>query len=174
MVPWIFAQVIKTRSRELFILMIIFIGMGMALLTAQAGLSLALGAFIAGLAISESEYSHQALSDIMPFREAFMSLFFISVGMLLNPAILFKYPFLIVSLVLAIILIKTLVSTGATLSLGLPMRIALVAGLSLAQIGEFSFVSLPNRFAAWPSDGGNLPVVSCRFHCHHGIDSPVH
>ena len=140
LVPWIFEQVVKSRSRELFILMIIFIGMGTALLTAKAGLSLALGAFIAGLAISESEYSHQALSDIMPFREAFMSLFFISVGMLMNPAVLFKYPLLIASLVLAVILIKTVITTGAAMALGLPMRIALIAGLSLAQIGEFSFV----------------------------------
>jgi len=139
-VPWIFGQVVKSRSRELFILMIIFIGMGTAWLTAQAGLSLALGAFIAGLAISESEYSHQALSDIMPFREAFMSLFFISVGMLLNPAVLLQYPLMIFSLVLAIILIKTVITTGAAMALGIPMRIALIAGLSLAQIGEFSFV----------------------------------
>ena len=139
-VPWIFEQVVKSRSRELFILMIIFIGMGTAWLTAQAGLSLALGAFIAGLAISESEYSHQALSDIMPFREAFMSLFFISVGMLLNPAVLLQYPLFITSLVLAIILIKTIIAAGAGVALGLPMRIALIAGLSLAQIGEFSFV----------------------------------
>ena len=140
MVPWIFKQVVKTRSRELFILTIIFIGLGTAWLTAMAGLSLALGAFIAGLAISESEYSHQALSDIIPFREAFMSLFFISVGMLLDPDILVSYPLLIASLVATILLIKTLVTTGAVLTLGVPMRIAIIAGLSLAQIGEFSFV----------------------------------
>jgi len=139
-VPWIFEQVVKSRSRELFIMMIIFIGMGTAWLTAQAGLSLALGAFIAGLAISESEYSQQALSDIMPFREAFMSLFFISVGMLLNPAVLLNYPWLIASLVLGIVVIKTVITTGSAMALGLPMRIALIAGLSLAQIGEFSFV----------------------------------
>lgn len=140
LVPWIFKQVVKTRSRELFILTIIFIGLGTAWLTALAGLSLALGAFIAGLAISESEYSHQALSDIIPFREAFMSLFFISVGMLLDPAILVSYPLLTASLVLAIVLIKTLITTAAALTLGVPMRIAIIAALSLAQIGEFSFV----------------------------------
>jgi len=139
-VPWIFKQVVKTRSRELFILTIIFIGLGTAWLTAMAGLSLALGAFIAGLAISESEYSHQALSDIIPFREAFMSLFFISVGMLLDPNILISYPLLIASLVATILLIKTLVTTGAAMTLGVPMRITIIAGLSLAQIGEFSFV----------------------------------
>ncbi|QWV95502.1 cation:proton antiporter [Geomonas oryzisoli] len=139
-VPWLFEQVVKTRSRELFVLSIIFIGMGTAWLTAQVGLSLALGAFIAGLAISESEYSHQALSDIMPFREAFMSLFFISVGMLLKPAILFKFPLLLLGLVLSIVVVKALLTSAVGLALGLPMRIALIAGLSLAQIGEFSFV----------------------------------
>ena len=86
-IPWIFGQVVKARSRELFLLTILFIGFGTAWMTAQVGLSLALGAFIAGLAISESEYSHQALGDIIPFRDAFMTLFFISVGMLLDPAI---------------------------------------------------------------------------------------
>ncbi|MSM38905.1 MAG: sodium:proton exchanger [Geobacter sp.] len=140
LVPWIFKQVVKARSSELFILTILFIGLGMAWLTAKAGLSLALGAFIAGLAISESEYSHQALSDIIPFRDAFMSLFFISVGMLLDPAILLKYPVAIACLVLAIILLKGGITTGAVFVQGVPLRIALVAGLSLAQIGEFSFV----------------------------------
>lgn len=140
LIPWIFKQVVRTRSRELFILTIIFIGLGTAWLTALAGLSLALGAFIAGLAISESEYSHQALSDIIPFREAFMSLFFISVGMLLNPAVVFEYPLFIASLVVTIIIIKTLITTGAAMALGIPMRIAIIAALSLAQIGEFSFV----------------------------------
>ena len=140
LVPWIFRQVVKTRSRELFILSIIVIGLGTAWFTSLAGLSLALGAFIAGLAISESEYSHQALSDIIPFREAFMSLFFISVGMLLDPYILLKYPLEIVLLVTAIIAVKTLVTTGAALSLGVPLRIVIITALCLAQIGEFSFV----------------------------------
>ena len=140
LVPWIFKQIVRTRSRELFILAIIFIGLGTAWLTALAGLSLALGAFIAGLAISESEYSHQALSDIIPFREAFMSLFFISVGMLLNPEVVVNHPLLIIYLVAAILIIKTLITTGAAMVLGVPMRIAIIAALSLAQIGEFSFV----------------------------------
>lgn len=140
LVPWIFSQIVRTRSRELFILTIIFIGLGTAWLTSLAGLSLALGAFIAGLAISESDYSHQALSDIIPFREAFMSLFFISVGMLLDPAIVLRYPLQITALVITILLIKSLVTTGAALALGVPLRIAIITALSLAQIGEFSFV----------------------------------
>jgi len=140
LVPWLFSQVVKARSKELFILTILFVGLGTAWLTAQAGLSLALGAFIAGLAISESEYSHQALSDVIPFRDAFMSLFFISVGMLLDPAILTVYPVAIVALVLGIILIKGGIATGSVMALGVPLRIALVAGLALSQIGEFSFI----------------------------------
>ncbi|MRR56238.1 MAG: sodium:proton exchanger [Deltaproteobacteria bacterium] len=140
LIPWIFGQVVKARSRELFLLTILFIGFGTAWVTAQVGLSLALGAFIAGLAISESEYSNQALGDIIPFRDAFMSLFFISVGMLLDPAIVFKHPLLIASLVLTLFLVKALIASGAVLALGVPMRIAIISGLCLAQIGEFSFV----------------------------------
>lgn len=140
LIPWVFGQVVKARSRELFLLTILFIGFGTAWITAQVGLSLALGAFIAGLAISESEYSHQALGDIIPFRDAFISLFFISVGMLLDPMIIMRHPLLIASLVITILLVKILITTGAAMSLGLSMRIALTTGLCLAQIGEFSFV----------------------------------
>ncbi len=139
-IPWIFGQVVAARSRELFILTILFIGFGTAWLTAMAGLSLALGAFIAGLAISESEYSHQALSDLIPFREAFMSLFFISVGMLLDPTVIVQHPLTVAGVVATILLIKAIACGGAVLALGVPYRIALIAALSLAQVGEFSFV----------------------------------
>ena len=139
-VPWIFNQVVRTRSRELFILTIIFVSFGTAWLTAQAGLSLALGAFIAGLAISESEYSHQVMGDIIPFRDAFMSLFFISVGMLLDPVAVLRHPLTVLLIVVGIVLIKWLVATGAALVLKFPPRPALMSGLMLAQVGEFSFV----------------------------------
>ena len=139
-VPWIFSQVVRTKSRELFILTIIFVGFGTAWLTAQAGLSLALGAFIAGLAISESEYSHQVMGDIIPFRDAFISLFFISVGMLLNPAFVLSNPLVILAVVAIIIVVKFLVVAGAILALKFPARVALTSGLILAQVGEFAFV----------------------------------
>lgn len=139
-VPWIFSQVVRTRSRELFILTIIFVGFGTAWLTAQAGLSLALGAFIAGLAISESEYSHQVMGDIIPFRDAFISLFFISVGMLLDPAFVLANPFAILAVVAIIIVVKFVVVAGAILVLKFPARVALTGGLILAQVGEFAFV----------------------------------
>jgi CPA2 family monovalent cation:H+ antiporter-2 len=139
-VPWIFNQVVRAKSRELFILTIIFVGFGTAFLTAQVGLSLALGAFIAGLAISESEYSHQVMGDIIPFRDAFMSLFFISVGMLLDPTVILRHPLIVVGIVVGIVLIKWVVATGAALVLGFPPKPALISGLLLAQVGEFAFV----------------------------------
>jgi len=139
-VPWIFNQVVKARSRELFILTIIFVGFGTAFLTAQVGLSLALGAFIAGLAISESEYSHQVMGDIIPFRDAFMSLFFISVGMLLDPAMVLRHPLAVVLIVVGIVLVKWAVAAGAALVLGFPPKPAFISGLLLAQVGEFAFV----------------------------------
>jgi monovalent cation:H+ antiporter-2, CPA2 family len=132
--------VVKAKSRELFILTIIFVGFGTAFLTAQVGLSLALGAFIAGLAISESEYSHQVMGDIIPFRDAFMSLFFISVGMLLDPVAVFQNPLAVFLIVLAIVLVKSLVAAGAALALGFPPKPAFISGLLLAQVGEFAFV----------------------------------
>jgi len=139
-VPWIFSQVVRTRSRELFILTIIFIGFGTAWLTAQAGLSLALGAFIAGLAISESEYSHQVMGDIIPFRDAFISIFFISVGMLLNLDTILFQPLTILAIVAFIVVLKFVVATGAALVLKFPLRVALTGGLILSQVGEFAFV----------------------------------
>ncbi len=139
-VPWIFNQVVRAKSRELFILTIIFVGFGTAFLTAQVGLSLALGAFIAGLAISESEYAHQVMGDIIPFRDAFMSLFFISVGMLLDPTVVLRHPLIVVGIVVGIVLIKWVVVAGAALVLGFPPKPAIISGLLLAQVGEFAFV----------------------------------
>lgn len=139
-IPWILRQAVRARSRELFVLTVIFIGFGTALLTAQAGLSPALGAFIAGLAISESEYSQQVLGDIAPFRDAFMSLFFISVGMLLDPMTIVRHPLAVLLLVLAILTLKTVITTGVARAIGLPLRVAIMAALALAQIGEFSFL----------------------------------
>lgn len=139
-IPWILSLVVKSRSRELFLLTVIFIGIGTAWLTSRAGLSLALGAFIAGLAISESDYSQQVLGDIMPFRDAFMSLFFISIGMLFDPDTLIHNPTFIVGLIGTILILKVAVSTLAIRIIGLPLRVSLMSGFALAQIGEFSFV----------------------------------
>jgi CPA2 family monovalent cation:H+ antiporter-2 len=139
-VPAILHQVVRTRSRELFLTTIILICLGIALITSKFSLSLALGAFLAGLIISESEYSHQAISDILPFKDSFMGLFFVSIGMLMNTGFVFDNALKIVSVVLFISGLKIITGTTASLFIGKPLRIALHAGLGLSQIGEFSFV----------------------------------
>lgn len=139
-VPRILYEVVKTRSRELFLLTIVVICFAVAGLTSYAGLSLSLGAFLAGLIISESEYSHQALGNVIPFQALFMSLFFVSVGMLLDVTVILDQPALILSLTVGVVLLKTLLATAATFLLGFPLRTCLLVGFSLSQIGEFSFL----------------------------------
>jgi len=139
-VPHLLYQIARTKNRELFLLSIISIGIAVAWLTSSAGLSLALGAFLAGLIISESEYSHHALGNIMPFRDVFASFFFISVGMLLNINFVLQQPGLIVLIALAILLLKTILGASAITILGLPIRTVVLAGLAISQVGEFSFI----------------------------------
>jgi CPA2 family monovalent cation:H+ antiporter-2 len=140
LVPNLLHQIVRTRSRELFIITIILLCLGTALLTSNLGLSLALGAFLAGLIISESEYAYQAISDILPFKDSFNGLFFISVGMLMNLGFLGKHPATILSVVVAILVLKALTGFLSVQLLGHPVRVSLQTGLHLAQIGEFSFV----------------------------------
>jgi CPA2 family monovalent cation:H+ antiporter-2 len=139
-VPQVLYQIAATRNREIFLISIVLICAAVAWLTAQAGLSLALGAFLAGLIVSETEYSHQALGNILPFRDVFSSFFFISIGMLLDVDFLLKNPASIGLLTLGVVLIKTLLAGAAALALGLPLRTALLIGLALCQVGEFSFI----------------------------------
>lgn len=140
LVPPVLLRVVQTRSRELFLTLILVLCLGTAWLTALAGLSLALGAFLAGLAISESEYSHQALAEAIPFRDAFGSLFFISIGMLMDVGFVARSPFLVLGAVVFIVLLKAVAATVPALLLGYPLHVALAAGLALAQVGEFAFV----------------------------------
>jgi CPA2 family monovalent cation:H+ antiporter-2 len=140
LVPNILHQIVHTRSRELFIITVILLCLGTALLTSELGLSLALGAFLAGLVISESEYAYQAISDILPFKDSFNGLFFISVGMLMDLRFLSQNPLLILLAVLFILLLKTSTGFFSVHLLGHPVRVSLQTGLQLAQIGEFSFV----------------------------------
>lgn len=140
LIPWLLYQAVNTRKREVFLLTIILLCLGTAWVTAKVGLSLALGAFIAGLIISESEYSHQALAEVLPFREVFNSLFFISIGMLFDVRTLFSAPFLFMADLLMVIAIKAVVTGGIAFLLGQSLRVAVIAGFLLAQIGEFSFV----------------------------------
>jgi CPA2 family monovalent cation:H+ antiporter-2 len=139
-IPRIFNQVVKLQNREIFILTILLACLGTAWLTSMFGLSLALGAFIAGLVISESEYSQQIVAEVIPFRDTFASLFFISIGMLLD----FKYVLLnlpkLLLLVIAVIALKAIVIFFVGMVLRYRIRNTIVVALSLAQIGEFSFI----------------------------------
>ena len=139
-VPWVLYQITRTRSRELFLLSIVVMCLGVAWLTSSMGISLALGAFLAGLIISESEYSQEALSNILPFRDIFTSFFFISIGMLLNIEVLFQRPFVIILVALGILILKLITASVSTIMIGFPLRTAILVGLSLCQIGEFSFI----------------------------------
>ena len=139
-VPQLLFQIAKTRSRELFLLTIVAVCFAVAWLTASAGLSLALGAFLAGLIISETEYSHQALSNILPFRDVFSSFFFISIGMLLDVNFLFHQPWLIALITLVVLVSKSLIGGIAAVLLGFPLRTTILIGLAISQVGEFSFI----------------------------------
>ena len=140
LMPRVLHIVVRTRIREIFLIASLFICLGMALLTSSLGLSLALGAFLAGGIISESDYSHQVVSDILPFRDVFNSLFFISIGMLLHTGDVWHSRAVIAGLVLSILLLKAVIVILTVRILGYDSRIAVLTGLALAQVGEFSFV----------------------------------
>lgn len=139
-VPKLMYVVAKTRSNELFLITTITICFAVTFLTSEAGLSLALGAFLAGLIISESEYSHQATSIILPFRELFTSFFFISVGMLLNIDFFLENAGMIMLIVLALFIVKGGIASLAVAVLRYPPRTVFLTGLSLFQVGEFAFI----------------------------------
>jgi len=139
-VPKMLFEIARTRSSELFLLSIVTLCLVVAWITSSLGLSLALGAFMAGLVISESEYSNQAFSSILPFKDVFTSFFFVSIGMLLNTAYLVDNIGLVLLIVMGILLGKMLIAGTATYLLGYPLRVAALVGLSLNQVGEFSFI----------------------------------
>src|SRR2546422_4306314 len=111
--PRLLGEVVRSRRRELFVITLILVWLGIAWLSSLAGLSLALRAFISGPVISESEYSHQAMAEILPFRDSFNSLFFISIGMLLDLRILLAHPVLVMGLVVALVAGKMVTTAGA-------------------------------------------------------------
>ena len=139
-VPRVLYQIARTRSQELFLLSIIVICLAVAWATSSAGLSLALGAFLAGLSISESEYSYQALGNILPFRDVFTPFFFVSIGMLLDVGFLFRQPGSIALIALSVLVLKSIIACFATVLLGFPFRTSILVGLALSQVGEFSFI----------------------------------
>ena len=139
-VPWVLRELAHLKSPEVFLIAVLAICFGVAAASGYIGLSVALGAFVAGLVISESEYSHQALGNVLPFRDLLLSFFFVSVGLLLDVDFLLRYWWLLLLAALGVMIGKALLTTLAVLVMRFPLRTALLAGFSLAQVGEFSFV----------------------------------
>lgn len=153
--PWILSRVSVPRTRELFLLGVITLALGTAVLTQAIGLSFAFGAFIAGLVMAETDFRTQVVAEVLPFRDLFTSLFFVSVGMLIDPHIFISEPVLLLALAVIVVVGKALIATIPMLVLGLPGRVAVMSALAVAQIGEFSFVlaqlgvaggGVPSRF----------------------------
>jgi CPA2 family monovalent cation:H+ antiporter-2 len=140
LMPPVLNLIVKTRLKEIFIIGSLFLCLGMAYATHETGLSLALGAFIAGIIISESRYSPQVVADILPFKESFNSIFFISVGMLLDLKYVYENYIVTLGFGAGIFLLKMFIILALVLLLKYPFRIALISGMGLAQIGEFSFI----------------------------------
>ncbi|MGB7808411.1 cation:proton antiporter [Methanoregula sp.] len=139
-VPWVMYRVAQQKNRELFIFTIAGICFTVAWLTNAAGLSYSLGAFMAGLIIGESDFSIDAVSNIIPFRDIFAAIFFISIGMLLDTSVILSEYTIVFSIIAIILVIKVLTGTFTVAILGMPARVCVFVGLALAQIGEFSFV----------------------------------
>lgn len=140
LVPRLFYYLAALRVREVFTIGIILLVFGTAYLTEIIGLTLGIGAFIAGIIISESDYAHQIVAEILPFKDVFNSIFFISIGMLVNLSIVFEAPLLVILLIPSILLLKGLIIFFVVKAMKYPVRVGLIAGLSLSQVGEFSFL----------------------------------
>jgi CPA2 family monovalent cation:H+ antiporter-2 len=139
--PWMLLTIAKTRSRELFVLLALLAAVGTALAAAALfGVSLALGAFLAGMVVSESPLSHQVGADLLPFREAFSVLFFVSIGMLVDPSYLLEHAVPVLALALIILLWKAIAGSAICLLLGQQLGTSVLLGVGIAQIGEFSFM----------------------------------
>jgi CPA2 family monovalent cation:H+ antiporter-2 len=146
-IPRVMYEIARTRNQELFLLVVILTCFGVAWLVSFTGISIAIGALLAGLIISGSEYSHQAASIVLPFRDIFTSFFFISVGMLVDVRFLLANFWLVLFLIILAVGAKALLATAAPLALGYPLRTAVITGLALAQVGEFSFIIAQSGFA---------------------------
>lgn len=146
LVPYLLYQIAKTRSRELFLLSVLTICSAVAWATSSIGLSLSLGAFLAGLIISDSDYRAEAIGDILPFQDIFTSFFFVSIGMLLNVGFLFEQPLLILSVTISVMLLKACLAGISTYALGMPLRTVAITGIAMCQVGEFSFVLAKSGF----------------------------
>ncbi|MCG8556752.1 MAG: cation:proton antiporter [Proteobacteria bacterium] len=142
LVPRLLHWIANTRQRELFVLMVFLVSMGTAWVASEAGVSLSLGAFLAGLVVAGSEYRHQAMADLIPFREVLTSLFFVSIGMLFDPGTLWERPATVLGLLSAIVAGKFVVVFLTGTLMRLAVQVNVLAGLALCQVGEFSLVLL--------------------------------
>jgi CPA2 family monovalent cation:H+ antiporter-2 len=162
-IPWLLVQVSRTGSRELFTLSVLAMALGIAFLSAVLfEVSLALGAFLAGVVVSESDLSHQAAADALPLRDAFAVLFFVSVGMLFDPGFIVSAPLQVLVVVSIVILGKGLTALAMVGVLGYPLRTGLTVAAGLAQVGEFSFIlaDLGRTLGLLPGEGHSLILAA--------------
>jgi CPA2 family monovalent cation:H+ antiporter-2 len=161
-IPPLLNQMARMRSAELFLLVALAIGLGTAALTQAVGLSLALGAFLAGLIISESDYAHETLARLLPLRDTFGALFFVTVGGLIDPRTVLDNLPVLAMLVLLIVVGKAVIRTGVVWLFGEPLPIAALVGVGLAQIGEFSFIVATTALTLdlMPAKGFQLVVAA--------------
>jgi CPA2 family monovalent cation:H+ antiporter-2 len=163
LVPWILRKVAGTGSRELFTLSVLAIALGVAYVSSTwFGVSIALGAFFAGMLLNESELSHKAAADSLPMRDAFAVLFFISVGMLFDPTILLRQPLPVLACVAVVLFAKPLAAWLLMRALGHGDRLASTIAASVSQIGEFSFIlaGLAVAMKMMPSEGRDLVLAA--------------
>jgi CPA2 family monovalent cation:H+ antiporter-2 len=140
-VPWLLVQVAREGSQEMFTLGVLAVALGIAFLSSAVfGVSLALGAFLAGTVVGETDLSHKAAADALPLRDAFAVLFFVSVGMLFDPGYLLENPMAVLAVVALVVVGKAAAAIGIVFALGYPVRTGLTVGAGLAQVGEFSFI----------------------------------
>ncbi len=161
-VPWLLAKVARTGSRELFTLSVLAVALGIAYGSAELfGVSFALGAFFAGVVLSESHFSHKAAADSLPLQDAFSVLFFVSVGMLFDPSTLLREPMAVLGVLAVIVVGKSVIAFAVVVLLRYPAATALMVSASLAQIGEFSFilVGLGLALGLLPPEGRDLVVA---------------
>jgi len=160
--PWILRQVARTGSRELFTLCVLALAVGIAFGSAKLfDVSFALGAFFAGVVLSESELSHKAAANSLPLQDAFAVLFFVSVGMVFDPAILLQEPMKLLAVGGLIVVGKALIALGLVAALGFPLSTGLTAAAGLAQVGEFSFIlaGLGFTYGLLPAEGLSLVLA---------------
>jgi monovalent cation:H+ antiporter-2, CPA2 family len=165
-VPWILQQAARTGSHELFTLAVLAVSLGIAYASATLfGVSFALGAFCAGVVLSKSELSHRAAEESLPLQHAFAVIFFVSVGMLFDPTIVMRQPLAVLSVLLIIVIGKSLVAFAMVQLMGYPVATALTVSASLAQIGEFSFIlaGLGIALGLMPPEGRDLILAGALF-----------